>query len=710
MDNNEPTPNPSREGNNTSQENPKSEIRNLKSDSPAPRAPQDLFLAALKGIIDGLLKDSTGEITLSAADIADGLKRLGWDGYKDKWLQGQIGKVINEYKLGVYVGRNNQKRVYKFSKSTVSDTKTDSKSTVSDTKTDSKSTVSDTKTDSKSTVSNTTTDIGFNGGDIKSEEFNLGKSLEQLLEEKRGRVPELIEHATAENYEEAVKAISLIEDKVLRENYLKQLSKQLKLPRKLFKDQVKEYLQENKVPYNQPGMEDGGFVDAYNKRFAVLLGSNAGVLNLKHEDLVVYNVSEFTHLITANETEMVCTERGTMRETTKGSLWLKHARRREYQGIEFKPHGGTEGFYNLWAGFPVKPDAKAGTFHHFRELVNDLICNDVEYDKRFVWNWMASLLQFPEKKQGTAIAIRGPKGCGKTVYGEVLRLLLGRYYILADKEEHVSGRFNAHLARCLLLHCDEAFFAGNQKSAGTIKTIITSHQHTIEYKGREPICLDNYTRILITSEKERICSADEQERRYAVFEISPKRQNDIKFFKCLFGELKAGGIQALMAFLLAYKVEERLAIPQNEALKKQQIQNLDTIQSYLVYLCSNGILPDMEIYFNNKNQAYEERITIKEWTETEGVVIRTDALYLHFVQITPKAQYIPTVVQFFVRLNFILKDNFKKLRPRDRDRRCCYWIPAREYMVCYLSEKFGINVDGDEIKSEIAVNVVPTAK
>ncbi len=532
-------------------------------------------------------------------------------------------------------------------------------------------------------------------GTGKSGGFDLAKSLEEIIEEKTKQVPALIESATAEDYDAVVKAIAVVEDKVLREEYLKQLSRHLKLPRKLFKDQVRELLYQNKIPYKsaQDADDRAEYVEEYNERFAVLIGGNAGVLNLQHKDLVIYSVAEFVNLVTANETSLVCNERGIMREVVKGQLWLKHHRRKEYQGVEFQPNGNTPGFYNLWDGFPVKEDKGAGKFGCFRELIDQLICNGNKDEQRFVWNWLASLFQFPGKKQGTAIAIRGKKGCGKTVFGEVLHMLLGRYYILADKEEHVSGRFNAHLAHCLLLHCDETFFTGNQRAAGTVKSIITSPTHTIERKGRDPICVRNYTRILITSEKDRICSADEEERRYAVFEISTKRQNDIVFFRKLFAELKNGGIESLMAYLLSKKVEDRLGIPHNKALADQQAQNLDVVASYLVYLCNEAILPDTEIYYNVKNQLHEERIRTVTWEDGGVVTVRKSAMYDYFKSITPKSSYIPHAVQFYSKLSFLLPGDLKVVQPRDRDQRRCYVFPPRAYVQSKLSERLGVVIE-----------------
>ena len=84
-------------------------------------------------------------------------------------------------------------------------------------------------------------------------------------------------------------------------------------------------------------------------------------------------------------------------------------------------------------------------------------------------DWMAHLFQFPQEKPGTAVVLTGGQGAGKSIVGNVLKKLLGRYHVVAEKSEHVVGRFNDHLEDCLRLQCEEAFWGGSKQAAGALK-------------------------------------------------------------------------------------------------------------------------------------------------------------------------------------------------------------------------------------------------
>ena len=86
-------------------------------------------------------------------------------------------------------------------------------------------------------------------------------------------------------------------------------------------------------------------------------------------------------------------------------------------------------------------------------------------------------------KAGTAVCLRGKQGTGKTILGKILGKLLGPSYVLVSTPERVIGRFNAHLERCILLHSDEAFFAGDKAGASALKDLVTNDTQRIERKG-----------------------------------------------------------------------------------------------------------------------------------------------------------------------------------------------------------------------------------
>ena len=79
--------------------------------------------------------------------------------------------------------------------------------------------------------------------------------------------------------------------------------------------------------------------------------------------------------------------------------------------------------------------------------------------------WWAQILQQPSIKMATALVLRGPFGAGKTKVGQVMGSLIGEHYLLVASPRYITGQFNSHMASLLVLHADEAFWAGD-KAAG----------------------------------------------------------------------------------------------------------------------------------------------------------------------------------------------------------------------------------------------------
>ena len=44
---------------------------------------------------------------------------------------------------------------------------------------------------------------------------------------------------------------------------------------------------------------------------------------------------------------------------------------------------------------------------------------------------------------------------------------------------------------------DEAFWAGDKQAEGKLKDLITGAHHFIEFKGKEPVLVENHTRLLV---------------------------------------------------------------------------------------------------------------------------------------------------------------------------------------------------------------------
>jgi Family of unknown function (DUF5906) len=190
--------------------------------------------------------------------------------------------------------------------------------------------------------------------------------------------------------------------------------------------------------------------------------------------------------------------------------------------------------------------------------------------------------QKPRERPGTALAIRGRMGTGKTIVGEIVGRLFPRHYFVVDDPRYVTGQFNAHMATCLLLQADEAVWAGDKAAEGRLKGLITSRIQQIEARGHDPIRLKNYVRLVMTSNEDWVVPAGKDERRFAVFDIDPRCAQKHDYFRKMDEELINGGLSHLLADLMRFDLStvNVWQIPKTDALLEQKIRSLASVESW----------------------------------------------------------------------------------------------------------------------------------
>ncbi len=260
--------------------------------------------------------------------------------------------------------------------------------------------------------------------------------------------------------------------------------------------------------------------------------------------------------------------------------FLRHPDTRRYSGICFAPEGNPAGFYNAWRGFSV--ESRKGSWHHFKDHLHSNVCRGDPDLFAWLMGWFAHIIQHPGKKVGTALALVGKTGTGKTIVGVVFGALFKAHYLLVDNPELVTGRFNAHMARLILLHADEAFFAGDKSVVGRLRSLVTASELAAEYKGRDAVKMRSCVRLLITSEQPRAVPASYGERRFAVLDVGTARQGDTEYFGAMLQEMDNGGREALMYDLLHFDLDsvDLRKIPQTDALIDQKLRSADSCLAF----------------------------------------------------------------------------------------------------------------------------------
>jgi hypothetical protein len=272
--------------------------------------------------------------------------------------------------------------------------------------------------------------------------------------------------------------------------------------------------------------------------------------------------------------------------------WMHHPQRRQYEGIVFAPGREVPNHFNLWRGFAVQP--RPGDCSKFLAHLRDNVCCGDEELYRWVVGWFANIVQHPGRKMGSSLVLRGKMGTGKTKVGEVFGSLLGTHYVLVSDPRYVTGRFNSHLVSCLLLHCDEAFWAGDHAAEGKLKDLITGQDHLIEFKGKEPIKVRNYVRLLVTGNPDWLVPAGFEERRFAVLDVGEGHMQDKAYFAAIDEQIDSGGREALLDHLLKFDLKgvDLRTIPKTAALLDQKISTLDPMQGWWLDMLMRGELPE----------------------------------------------------------------------------------------------------------------------
>lgn len=339
------------------------------------------------------------------------------------------------------------------------------------------------------------------------------------------------------------------------------------------------------------GPRDLGYsTTAMNKRHAlVLIGSKSVVMDENPtapiEERRAFRTIEAFGAWYANRWTEVPGPDGKIKMVTWATRWMRDFERRQYSGVCFFPNPdgarAPDGYFNLWQGFSVVPK-QGGSYAVFKDHLLNNVCGGDRKIYDWVFGFFAHMIQRPRERIGVALVLRGKMGTGKTLPVEVFGSLLAAHFFLVDDPRYITGNFNAHMASCILLGAEEAVWAGDKAAEGRLKGLITSRFQMIENKGVDPIRLDNFVRLVMTSNEGWVVPAGKDERRFCVLDVSDACAQRHDYFGEMTEELDAGGRAALLYDLMHFdlsKVNMRV-IPKTEALLEQKLRSLSSVESW----------------------------------------------------------------------------------------------------------------------------------
>lgn len=295
---------------------------------------------------------------------------------------------------------------------------------------------------------------------------------------------------------------------------------------------------------------------------------------------------------------------GEAKKLTLGDAFIQYPRRKTYDRLVFEPDESTTSpeNLNLWSGFPI--EGKQGDFPLIHQHIYEVLCRNNDEYYNWLMTWLAHIIQYPGKKPGSAVVIKGEKGTGKSIIFETLmKRLLNDYHYKCANSKTITSNFNFQFHSKLFVLLEEAVWGGDSNAEGVLKDMITSDTMQYEKKGETPYMDSSYVRIAMLSNTDWVVPASADERRFFVLEASSKYQQQHEYFDVLNEEIHSDkALRAFMWELENWSPEGGWSIlytpPKTEWLYEQQSFSNTGMDEFFISLLDSNQLEEDERHPN----------------------------------------------------------------------------------------------------------------
>ena len=293
-------------------------------------------------------------------------------------------------------------------------------------------------------------------------------------------------------------------------------------------------------------------------------------------------------------------------------VWLRHHDRRQFiNGVTFDPSSTRErpGVLNLWEGYAVEP--APGDWSLMKAHIGQVICDGNALRMDYLLKWMARMFQHPDQRGEVAVVLKGVEGSGKGTLANALLKICGQHGLAINTPKHLVGNFNGHLRDAIFIFADEAFFAGDKASVGTLKSLITEPYLTVEAKFQNAVQQPNFLHVLMASNNEWVVPASLEARRFFVLEVPDSRVKDHAYFGKIQAQMDAGGYEAMLHELLqldlaGFNVRD---VPNTEGLQRQRSLSLPVPEAWWKDCLERGYVFRSKLGLEEHFGHWEEKVS-----------------------------------------------------------------------------------------------------
>lgn len=304
-------------------------------------------------------------------------------------------------------------------------------------------------------------------------------------------------------------------------------------------------------------------LDQFNKRFAYVdVGSTPRIIEDTGDTILLRTRRDFLIAVENIQIPVWSKSKNCVTNESAGVFWLRWEKKRMYDAIEFNPTVQAKEFtrdkkkiYNRFKGFSVEPTSTracgreachglgcfkwfigdgdkikgsfklcpSGSWTYWLKTIHDVVTGNNKNHTRWVLDWLVDMVQNPVPgagRPGTSLVVRGGQGTGKGSVIWPIMQILQPYTHQCDSMAEVLAAFNSFMEDTILLFADEAIWGGSKKESGKLKRLVTEDTLNIQRKGVDTYQAPNFIRMYVSSNGAWVVPAEDDERRYTVFNVS----------------------------------------------------------------------------------------------------------------------------------------------------------------------------------------------
>ena len=364
----------------------------------------------------------------------------------------------------------------------------------------------------------------------------------------------------------------------------------------------------------------------------------------------LYNKNDYRDLVKTNiyvYQEVIETEEGVKyKDRDLFDNWIRDTEIRSYKNINFVPKLTEEknlNYFNTFTGFDADfinnythNEKAIELFYKHLSLLTNHNTKSVEY----LINYIADIIQNPDKLPSVAIVFKSKQGFGKDLLLDIISRILGNQFLYRTANlEEVFGSFNTSIKDKIILQLNELEGKDGFSKKEKIKNLITEEVTNINEKKITAYPQNNCLRIFIMSNNISPLEIPHDDRRFVVFKAHFQKPNKDYFKQLVDLKNSNDDIKTLYEYLKNYKIKLNLREdrPLTTAYKEMQENCTNPIYNYL-----------NELFIRNNINEYYEEEEYKTHKKSGNILIKANDFYQNY------KNYLLSQELEFIKTNFKL--------------------------------------------------------